>query len=158
MASIVFGMRFNQAKSNFFFSKSGKLNPILNAMDKVTVKVLSRFGAYTMTTARGLIRSPGKKGAASKPGKPPKNRTGLLRDFIFFSYAQFQRSVVIGPTKLNQNTGAPHTLEYGGAITVRVGKHKYRRVFIQPRPYMQPALEKNKTKLPALWRAARAAN
>lgn len=150
MANPVFGMALDTAKRGFFDRKS-----VLNAMDKVTVKVLSRFGAYTMTTARGLIRRPGKKGLPSKPGQPPKNITGLLKDFIFFSYAPNQRSVVIGPTKLNQNTGAPHTLEFGGTTIVGYGKRK-RRVFIAARPYMQPAFEKNKPKLPSLWRSARA--
>lgn len=151
MASPVFGMALDTAKRGFFDRRS-----VLNAMDKVTVKVLSRFGAYTMTTARGLIRRPGKKGLPSKPGKPPKNVTGLLRDFIFFSYEKNNRSVVIGPTKLNQNTGAPAILEYGG-ITRRGWGRNRRSVFIAARPYMQPAFKKNQPKLPALWRTARAA-
>ncbi len=152
MSGPVFGMALDTAKRGFFDRKS-----VLNAMDKVTVKVLSRFGAYTMTTARGLIRRPGKKGLPSKPGKPPKNVTGLLRDFIFFSYEKNNRSVVIGPTRLNaRRSGTPERLEYGGTTVVGHGKRAH-RVFIAARPYMQPAFEKNQPKLPALWRTARAA-
>jgi len=123
------------------------------ASDRTTRKVLSRFGAFVRRAARSSIR---KRKRASAPGEPPTSRTGLLRRFIFFGYDRTKRSVVIGPTRLNQRQGdAPHALEYGGMSTVVEalrGKRKKRRVKIEARPYMGPAFEKEEPKLPGMWR------
>jgi hypothetical protein len=109
---------------SFFFDRL----KVQRAIDKATAKNLSKAGAYIMRTARGLIRSAGKKGLPSKPGKPPKNRTGLLRDRILFAYEPDRRSVIVGPEATNQvffsGDGKPVTgtvpgvLEYGGSISV----------------------------------------
>jgi len=72
--------------------------------------------------------------AHSRPGKPPKSITGLLRSNIFYAFDPQADSVVIGPTLLNKSTGAQHTLEYGGQA--QIGP---RKVSILPRPYMGPA-------------------
>lgn len=118
---------------------------VLSAVDKATRSVLSRFGAFVRRTAKGSIR---KRKASSAPGNPPSSHTGLLKRFIFFSYDPGQRSVVIGPMRLNQkNTDAPHTLEYGGSTAV-----KNKTVRIAPRPFMGPAFEKEKQTLPHLWK------
>ena len=79
----------------------------------------------------------------------------MLKKFIFFGYDADRRSVVIGPTRLNQKGRgeAPPLLEYGGKATlVRRGKKK--RVTYQARPYMGPAFEKEKPQLPAMWRGS----
>jgi hypothetical protein len=50
---------------------------------------------------------------------------------------------------------APSVLEYGGNTVVfrrRGGKLTSQKVRIAPRPYMAPALEKERPKLPLLWR------
>ena len=117
-----------------------------------TRKVLSKFGAFVRRSAKGSIRNRRK---ASPPGSPPSSHTGLLKKFIFFGYDADRRSVVIGPTRLNQKGRgeAPPLLEYGGKATlVRRGKKK--RVTYQARPYMGPAFEKEKPQLPAMWRGS----
>lgn len=124
---------------------------VLNAVDVATRKVLSRFGAFVRTAAKSSIR---KRRAVSAPGSPPSSHTGLLKKFIFFGYDPDRKSVVIGPERLNQkNTDAPHTLEYGGMTTIEIRTAK-RQVRIVPRPYMGPAFEQEKPKLPAMWRDA----
>lgn len=129
-------------KVNQLFFDSPK---VLGAVDKATRKIFSRFGAFVRRTAKGSIR---KRKASSAPGQPPSSHTGLLKRFIFFSFDPHRKSVVIGPMRLNQkNTDAPHVLEYGGKTTIRD-----RTVSIRPRPYMGPAFDKEKPKLPALWR------
>jgi len=58
--------------------------------------------------------------------------------------------------RLNQKVGdAPAALEYGGTSTVVEGlrrRRRKRRIRIAARPYMGPAFEQEKPKLPAMWR------
>ena len=135
-------------KQMFFDSKA-----VTSAVDKASRRVLSRFGAYVRTTARHSIRS---RKATSRPGKPPSSHTGLLRRFTYFGYDRQRRSVVIGPQRLNRKAGdAPAALEHGGVSTVVEGlrhRRRKRRVRIAARPFMGPAFEKEKPKLPAMWR------
>ena len=126
---------------------------VLRAVDDATRKVFSKFGAYVMTRSRRSIRKPPKKakGGASRPGRPPYSHTGALKKFIFFGYDFKSRSVVIGPTKLSvKNTNAPETLEYGGKATIGKGQ-KRKDIIVEARPYMGPAYEKEKPKLPGMW-------
>ena len=103
-----------------------------------------------------------KQRASAKPGKPPYNQSGLLKRFIFFGYDPAANSVVVGPEKLGgriSETALP-ALEYGGESTAKEFKYHggnsrrtktYRKVHIRPHPFMGPALDKEKEKLPALW-------
>lgn len=133
----------------FFFDATA----VLRKVDKQTRTVLSKFGAFTRRSAKGLIRN-GKK--ASRPGNPPHNHQGLLKKLIFFSYDPAQKCVTIGPEKLNQKIGdAPHALEYGGMSRVTSGGRRNKRVIrtvkIRARPYMGPAFKKEMKALPGLW-------
>lgn len=101
---------------------------------------------------------------ASEPGEPPRTRTGLIRKFLFFAFDPQTKSVVVGPALLNKSSGAPATLEYGGVtmgivnaeIMLNGGQRVYRQtemlVKIEPRPYMQPALQRNQAKVAELFR------
>ncbi len=136
-------------KQMFFDTKAVK-----GAVDRATRKVLSKFGAFVRTAARHSIR---KRKAVSSPGGPPSSHTGLLRKFIFFGYDRQRRSVVIGPQRLNQKVGdAPHALEYGGTSTLLRqgygGRARKRKIRIRARPFMGPAFEQEKPKLPTMWR------
>ena len=123
---------------------------VASKADAATRKILSKFGAFVRRTAKGSIRN---RKAAAPPGAPPSSHTGLLKKFIFFGYDPDQRSVVIGPTRLDRRGRgeAPSLLEYGGQTTlVRRGKRE--RATYRARPYMGPAFEKEQPKLPAMWR------
>jgi len=123
---------------------------VTSRVDPATRKVLSKFGAFVRRTAKGSIR---RRRKAAPPGSPPSSHTGLLKKFIFFGYDPDQRSVVIGPTRLDRRGQgeAPSLLEYGGQTTlVRGGKRE--RATYRARPYMGPAFEKEQPKLPAMWR------
>lgn len=128
-------------KIKYLFFDSPK---VIRAVDKSTRKVLSKFGAFVRRSARQSIR---KRKRTSAPGSPPSSHTGLLKRFIFFGYDPDQKSVVIGPVPLNQRGKTPSTLEYGGRATVR-----RKQVQISPRPFMGPAMEKEKPKLPGMWK------
>ena len=153
------GFKFNKAKSMFFDRAK-----VASAVDSATRKVLGRFGAFVRTAARSSIKKApyltrktrGKERTdfrhkSSRPGRPPYSQTGLLKKFIFFGYDPARQSVVIGPAALNtKNTDAPKTLEHGGTTTLDVGKRK-KRITIKARPFMGPAFEKEKPKLPQMW-------
>lgn len=121
-------LKMDAAKQLFFDNPA-----VMAAVDEAKLKSLSRAGAFIQKTAMGLIRSPGKKGNASKPGSPPKNRTGLLRDKIMFVYDPSSKSVVIGPVKINSPSVSledgdsvptwgrtvPKLLEFGGVYKTK---------------------------------------
>ncbi len=136
-------------KSLFFDRKA-----VLDAVDKAKRAVLSKAGAFIRTVARTSIRK--RKGSAP-PGSPPHSHVGLLRNFIFFGYDRASDSVVVGPAKLNKPNEAPHVLEHGGVTTATRfarGRLRKRRVRVAARPFMGPALEKERPKLPPLWRGS----
>ena len=137
-------------KKMFFDHKA-----VMRRVDKATRRVLSKFGAFVRTTARSSIR---RRKKASEPGQPPSSHSGDLRRQIYFGYDRVRESVVIGPARLNQKVGnAPEALEYGGASVVAEGsrrqsRRRKRRVMVRARPFMGPAMEREKPKLPAMWR------
>ena len=144
------GVKVNKAKSMFFDSKA-----VMSRVDKATRKVLSRFGAFVRTAARSSIR---KRKRPSAPGSPPSSHTGLLKKFIYFGFDVAAQSVVIGPTRLNEKAGdAPAALEEGGRSTVvqhRRGRQRRRTINVAARPFMGPAFQQEKPKLPDMWRAS----
>ena len=141
------GYRIDKMKGLFFDSAR-----VVAATSRAERKVLSRFGAFVRRGARSSIR---KRKAVSKPGQPPSSHAGLLKKFIFFAYEPNKQSVVIGPARLNKTTGdALPALEYGGRTKIvarRRQNRKVRTISIQARPFMGPAFEREKPKLPALW-------
>ncbi len=82
--------------------------------------------------------------ASSKPGEPPRNQTGLLKNHILFAYDTESESVVIGPALLNAGTGAPQVLEDSG--------YNDRGVFIAARPYMRPAMAQAVRSYPSVFK------
>jgi len=124
---------------------------VIAAVDNAKRKVLSKAGAFIRTAAKTSIRK--RKGSAP-PGAPPHSHEGSLRRLILFGYDRANDSVVVGPVGFKKST-APSVLEYGGDTVVlrrRNGKLTSQKVKIAPRPYMAPALEKKRPKLPLLWR------
>jgi len=137
------GMTFQAAKGSFFDREKVK-----RSVDAGTRKVLSKFGAFVRQRAKTSIR---KRKGTSPPGAPPYSHVGLLRKFILFAYDPQHQSVVIGPTLTKEESQAPRLLEHGGdAVLEEAGKA--RQVRYRPRPFMRPAFEAEKPKLPALWR------
>jgi hypothetical protein len=121
---------------------------VTRAVDSGVRKVLSKFGAFVRTGARHSIR---KRKAVSQPGQPPSSHVGLLRRLIYFGYDANRRSVVIGPTPLRGTAEAPPLLEYGGRARLKSRKGKVVSATYRARPFMGPAFEREKAKLPALW-------
>lgn len=129
---------------------------VLNRIEEARVRALSKAGAYVMKAARGMLRTARGKSVnkPSKPGRPPKSRTGLLRDHIYFVFDPQTLSVVVGPARLNRTLGAPALHEFGGVRFRRDAIGKSQRLKYPPRPYMRPALGKSLPKLPEAFRNA----
>jgi len=124
---------------------------VISAVDGAKRKVLSKAGAFIRTAARTSIR---KRKASAPAGKPPHSHEGSLRRLILFGYDRATDSVVVGPVGFKKSV-APNVLEYGGETVVlsrRGGRLTSRKVKIAARPFMVPALEKERPKLPLLWR------
>lgn len=158
-----------EAAKRSFFDRDA----VTAAMEKGERRALSRFGAFLRTRARSLIR---KRKRASAPGQPPSSHVGYLRKFLFFAWDSATRSVVIGPALLGSKSPlpVPAVLEGGGPVSkteyqlsggrwvgggspllrgARGGRPtRTRGGFIEPRPYMGPALEAERGALADLYR------
>lgn len=123
---------------------------VIDAVDKAKRAVLSKAAAFIRTAAQSSIR---KRKRPAPPGSPPSSHTGLLKK-ILFGWDRESNSAVVGPVRLNKPGMAPQALEHGGKSLVvrrRKGRLVRRVVQIDARPYMGPALERERPKLPKLW-------
>lgn len=123
---------------------------VKRSVDAAKRRVLSKGGAFIRTAARTSIRK--RKGSAP-PGKPPHSHKGTLRRLILFGYDKSSDSVVVGPVGFTRST-APNVLEFGGKATLvrrRRGKLVRERAAYDSRPFMGPALQKERPKLPSRW-------
>jgi hypothetical protein len=142
-AASEFGKSLFKVKTLFFDKPA-----VLAAVDKATRKVLNRIGGMIRLTARRSIKKAPNGKAVSKPGKPPLSHTGLLRNYIYYSFDPQARSVVVGPVALRaKGKNVPHTLEYSGSTKIR-----NKNIHIAARPYMAPALAVNKSRMAAVWK------
>ncbi len=124
---------------------------VIRAVERGKRQALSKGGAFVRQAARTSIRP--RKGTSS-PGRPPFSHEGSLRRLILFGYDARSDSVVVGPVGFKRST-APNVLEFGGTTTIlrrQKGRLVQHRVKIAARSYMAPALERERSKLPALWR------
>lgn len=140
-------------KKQFFFDRQ----IVIDAVGKATAKNLSKAGSYIRTSARSSLR---RRKSTSPPGEPPsvhtKDRVATLKN-IWFVFEPANRSVVVGPLKLNgsrlegsNRKTVPALLELGGAAVVTSRKLK-RRAKYAPRPFMGPAMERELPKFVGLW-------
>jgi len=111
---------------------------VKRAAQKAGITSLGHAGAAISLTARRSIR---KSPKASAPGSPPHTRKGRLRNAIKYAVQKTVQSVLIGPDyAVAADSGRAH--EFGG---------RYRDENYDRRPFMGPALEKVKDRLPAFW-------
>ena len=122
----------------------------------VTVKTRSQPGKAVKKAKQGSIKSLGHAGAAirltpvrsikkskgpASPGQPPHTHTRRLPRAIKYAVEKNRQTVVIGPAVESfGKAGRAH--EHGG---------RYRRERYPKRPFMGPALEKTKSRLPKFW-------
>ncbi len=89
---------------------------------------------------RGAVRGKGKDRwmESSLPGDPPHVRTGTLRSSITTALRRAGREVIIGPTRI---------AHYGEYLEFGTSK-------MAARPFMGPALEKARPKIPAQFKGS----
>lgn len=124
---------------------------VQKSMLEVERGALSKAAAFIWRRARSSMR---KRKRSSKPGQPPSVHEGSLRKMLYFGWDTQTRSALIGPVGFN-GSNVPETLEYGGTVTQtrkRWGKTITKTVTIAPRPYMGPAFDKEREKIPANFR------
>ncbi|HEY1068408.1 MAG TPA: hypothetical protein VGE52_19955 [Pirellulales bacterium] len=111
---------------------------VLAAARDGSFRSLGHAGAAIRLAARRSIK---KSKSASPEGRPPHSRKGQLRGAIVYAVEAERQLVVIGPEAAQVGTsGRAH--EFGG---------RYKRQRYPKRPFMGPALEKLKERLPKLW-------
>lgn len=170
------GIRIDKAKSMFFDRQT-----IVDPFEKARFRVLSKAGAFIRQRFKSIVR-PGK--GTSRPGQPPKSHQGDVRKFCYFGYDKNTKSVVVGPAQTNKvyfdGDGKPlsgpatEVLDKGGQIQVlefldggkwrRVNlrskrraagfQTRLRKVQIEARPAIVPAMMDELPKFPELWRNA----
>jgi len=96
---------------------------------------------------------PKRRWASSKPDEPPRVHIGDLKKYLFFSYDLSRESVIVGPVpRSGAEPDIPRRLESGGRTVSSFGRNRGKSINVAPRPYMQPALDKELPKLEPLWR------
>lgn len=103
------------------------------AMEQRGLKIL---GFQTRQVAMDSIMP---AATASRPGDPPRDKTGVLKRFILYSLDKATMSVVAGAKLLRRKSkDAAKALEHGGlAMTA-----KQKPIYVSARPLMEPAFEK----------------
>jgi len=125
----------------FWFKGKSKFNPekVKKAAKKACFKNLGHAGAAIRLTARRSIR---KSKTASLRDTPPHTRRGQLKRGILYAVDKNKGSVIVGSAyTIVGQSGKAH--EFGG---------KYKKQNYPRRRFMGPALEKNESKLPKMWK------
>jgi len=115
-----------------------QMQKVVRKAKRGNIESLGHAGAAIRLVAKRSVRK--KKGPAPA-GQPPHTHTKRLPSAIKYAVEKRQSRVVIGPDVESLGTaGKAH--EHGGTY-----KHeRYSR-----RPFMGPALEKTKERLPRMW-------
>ncbi|MFW5679524.1 MAG: hypothetical protein ACOCYE_02070 [Pseudomonadota bacterium] len=139
------GFNIDRKARGLFFDR----RQVIDAADRATRRVLSRFGAFVRTRSRSSIR---RRRGSAPPGQPPRAHSGEIKQ-ILFRYEPADQGVVIGPVRLNSaptpgGKTVPELLEFGGRV-----RRDGRTLNYEPRPFMRPAFDKElDEKMPDLWR------
>lgn len=156
----IIGMKVPQGRGTYaakWFLNSERIEQL---MDAAVQRAYMRFGGAVRKHAQYSIRH---RRGTSAPGTPPYSHVGLLKRHIYFAFDPMQQSVVIGPALLNMkseygSTTVPELMEYGGRVRRMIrGRHSGKRVLggrfyeYRARPFMGPAFEAEKERLPDFW-------
>ena len=141
-------------KKQFFFDRQ----IVIDAVGRAGAKNLSKAGSFIRRSARSSLR---RRKKVAPPGEPPsvhsQDRVATLKN-IWFVFDPGQRSVVIGPLKLNgsklqgsNRATVPSLHELGGTAVAGGRRKRKRRAKYARRPFMGPAMERELPKFAGLW-------
>ncbi len=111
---------------------------VLAKAKRGSIKSLGHAGATIRLTAKRSIR---RRKKPSPEGRPPSTRKAQLRGAILYAVEKQNDLVAIGPERAKVGTSAA-AHEHGG---------RYKRQRYPKRPFMGPALETTKERLPRKW-------
>jgi hypothetical protein len=114
------------------------LRKLRSKAKQANITSLGHAGAAIRLAARRSIRT---SSVPSSAGAPPHTRRGQLRRSILYAVNKDRGLVLVGPQFSFVGRSA-RAHEFGG---------RYRRERFPKRPFMGPALEKLKPRLPRLW-------
>ena len=115
-----------------------EMNKVARKAKRASIESLGHAGGAIRLAA---VRSVRKRKGPAPQGEPPHTHTRRLPRAIKYAVVKQKSLVVIGPDVESLGTaGKAH--EHDGAY-----KHEH----YKPRPFMGPALEKTKDRLPKLW-------
>jgi len=111
---------------------------VRRAAKKGSIESLGHAGASIRLVARRSIRRSEKP---STPGNPPHTRKGQMKRAIVYAVEKERQDVVVGP---DYAVAGPAAMahEHGG---------RFRGARYEKRPFMGPALEKVRDRLPRKW-------
>ncbi|MGE4340606.1 MAG: hypothetical protein AB7E55_32350 [Pigmentiphaga sp.] len=111
---------------------------VIKKAKRANIENLGHAGGVIRLTA---VRSIRKRKGPAPPGQPPHTHTRRLPRAIKYAVEKKRQVIVIGPDVESFGTaGKAH--EHGG---------RYRHERYPKRPFMGPALEKTKDRLPKFW-------
>jgi hypothetical protein len=119
------------------------------SLGSLSAEERARFESAADMARRNGRPRPRRPEEISRPGEPPKlhSRPSPLRELIFFVYDPKEKAVLIGPAASSHTRGdATEALEHGGA-SMAVTRGRRRRIRVEPRPFMAPAMNKELPKL-----------
>lgn len=82
-------------------------------------RYLFRVGGYALKVAKSSLRIA--RTIYSKPGEPPRGKTGAMRKGMAFKVLMDERSVIIGPQRDATKPNALTLHEFGGKRSVEAG-------------------------------------
>jgi len=139
-------MKVRIKMAQFFFDRAA----VVEAVDRGKRQAYSQIGAFVRRRARSSMR---RRSGYAPPGSPPNAHAGQLKELLYFAYDPGPDSVVIGPERFKEGE-VPWLLEHGGWAMRKDRKTgRLRRVHYQARPFMGPALEAEKEKIPGAFSA-----
>jgi hypothetical protein len=168
-------IKFGATVKGFFFDRPR----VAQMIDGQTRRVFSRFGAFVRDDARKSIRAAKKPSRPGSP--PHSHTGILKRFLYFALDPAHRSVIIgpakthqifFGADRRPATGTVPEVLEYGGVIGILEAQHtgglwwradlrsrrrlagkpmRIRQVMIQPRPYMNPAFDKNLPELPRIW-------
>lgn len=158
-------MKLNQFKKSFFDRQKVKTK-----VEKVRLKNQAKCCAFVRTSARSSLR---RRKKISTPGSPPSVHSthpfATLKN-ILFGYDPSTKGSIVGPVAVNGNKDdVPRLMEKGGSARrytparTKTGKIKKKGVTVvrlknarsvsyDARPFMVPALKKEKAKFAKVWK------
>jgi len=136
------------------FQESIDVKPLLREVARANRKALSESGKEVKREAKALVkrrkgtrgrnkagRFTRARGGGSKPGEPPSRVSGDLHRSI--KYETGRTIVLVGATRPLGSHGS--ILTWGRKVTSKTGE-------LRERPFMAPALERVRGRLPEKWR------